>query len=142
MIPNFSATFRSLLPASPITKAVDEARRMAQQHREAGGAVAGGRDGNAESGFVIPPNIEPAETLNAIQAKLRGSSGAGRDQGASAAVAIKRDAGRLVVAAECVKLVGGGDYDRGIRLLKRLIAEIRARRVLMRSGDFQGRRRV
>src|SRR3954471_22086092 len=71
----FANTFRSLT-ASPIASAVHEARRMARQRLEAGGAAVAlaptSRAGSpADSHDVLlPPDIDADEVVKAINAKL------------------------------------------------------------------------
>jgi hypothetical protein len=55
------------------------------------------------------------------------------DGGSGALKALqKRSDGRVVVPAELVKRLGGGDMNRGVNLLEGIIAHIRTLRILDR----------
>jgi hypothetical protein len=133
-------TLRSLT-ASPMTTAIDQARRMAQHRLEAGGIVSGhGRDDDDPGpfGFVLPSDIDPVVLATAIEDGLRPSGRHQFDRPGAALLTIDITAdGRIVVPRHCL---GHGAVDRGKRFLDRIISEIRARRTLMMSREVSSGR--
>ena len=63
MLFDLARSLRSLTQLSPITTAVNEARRMARHHFEHGGAAASGRNGDQTSqrDFPLPSDIDVVE---------------------------------------------------------------------------------
>jgi hypothetical protein len=121
---NMAATLRSLTK-SPITSALDQARRMAKQHLNAGGGVADAVGGGDE-GVVLPANIDTGAITAAISAALGARSGRPRGQPSSDMLVQRRD-GRLVVRLDYIERLGDGDLARGERILVRLIDDQRRR---------------
>src|SRR3954465_6699585 len=78
---NFTPTFRALTSGSPITTALDEARRMARRHLETGGAVVPAQGRKRSAGFLVPAEVDGAALVAAIGAKLRAgdNTGSGRN---------------------------------------------------------------
>ena len=74
------------LTASPMSTAIDQARRMAQRRLEAGGAVPPGRDCDDDQPgpayFMLPDDIDPPILATAIEDGRRGSFGHRLDGGA------------------------------------------------------------
>jgi hypothetical protein len=135
MLLNFGPTFRSLTASSPIKTVVDQAHRQARRWLENGGAVsAKSRAADHTGAFVIPSDVDPVALTAAIDEKLRGGRGSrsGRDAAATTVLEHGTDGSR-VVAALYVQRLGDGDYNRGKRFLGRVVADMRARRVLSRS---------
>ena len=133
MLPNFAGMMRSLLPASPVAKALDQSHRQARRWLDTGGAVSTtGRGSNRQEpkGFVVPRDIDRIALTAAINAKLRGQIARPRSTAAAVEVIQRTDGGRLVVTAEIVRRLGGGDEERGRRFLDPAIRDqgIRARR--------------
>ena len=101
---------------------------MARRHLEAGGPVASPRsyaDHHAvPADFVLPPDIDADEVVNAIEARLSelGSTPI------QAPPLIERRAGRrVVVPGQHILRLGDGKFDRGRRFLHMIIGQIRAR---------------
>ena len=77
MLPNFTGMMRSLLPASPVAKALHQAHQMARQHFEHGGVATPARDARGGgAGFVVPLDINPV-ALPAVVAALRANPSPG-----------------------------------------------------------------
>jgi hypothetical protein len=72
MLFDFDKTFRSLT-AFPFASILDQAHRMAPRHLEAGGAAAGGVDGDrpTKRDFLVPRDIDPVDLAMFIEAELR-----------------------------------------------------------------------
>jgi hypothetical protein len=115
--------------ASPITAALNQARQMARRHLEHGGAAVAPDEPDGHNDFVLPPDIDLAAMDAAIQAKLHGGDGAGLGSRRSALHIDKT--GRVVVPDDYVRRLGGGDYERGKRLIDQFVNDIRRLRVLM-----------
>jgi hypothetical protein len=114
---NMAATLRSLTK-SPITSALDQARRMAKQHLESGGNVTHAAGGGDE-GVLLPADVN----VDAVVAAIAAAFGGGIDRRRLAADAlVQRRDGRLVVRRTAVERLGGGDFESGKRRLARLIA--------------------
>src|SRR6202140_2259882 len=131
-------TLRSLTAASPITTAINEARRQARRHLEAGGTAAPARgrvdDRAGPADFVLPADIEADDVAKAIEAKLRGTRGSPSDRRSRVQHMLERKAGgRVVVSGYHLLRLGDGRFDRGRRFMERIISDIRARRGLTRS---------
>ena len=131
---NLDQTFRALT-TSPISTAVDQAHRMAQRRLEAGGPAVSARgrvgDHSGARDFVLPPDVDPVEVAEAIEAKLRGGRGSAHERGNGAHLVLAtRPDGRVLVPAEMVQRLGEGMIDRGRRILDRIVGDIRAHRVL------------
>jgi hypothetical protein len=118
---NMAATLRSLTK-SPITSALDQARRMAKQHLESGGNVTPGAGGGDE-GVVLPAGVDVGVVAAAISAALIGSDSYRRRQPAAVTLSRRQD-GRFSVRRDYVKRLGDGDFDRVKRRLAALIAKI------------------
>jgi hypothetical protein len=118
---NMAATLRSLTK-SPITSALDQARRMAKQHLEAGGNVTGAA-GGGDDGVVLPPAVDASAVSAAISGALGASFGRQRGRPIFNALIRRRD-GRAVVRRDYVERLGEGDFERGKRRLASLIARI------------------
>ena len=135
---SLAPTLRALTTGSPITTAINEARRMARRHLEAGGAVmpVDGRKGSP--GFVVPADVDVVALAAAIEAKLRagGNAGSGRS-GGPLNLLERRPDGRLVVPRAVLEQLGTGDAVRGEQLLERLVSEMRSRRILVASRTRQ-----
>jgi hypothetical protein len=122
---NMAATLRSLTK-SPITSALDQARRMAKQHLESGGNVAPAVGGD-DDGVVLPAGVDAGAMASAIAAALGARSERRRVQSPSEMLVQRRD-GRLVVRRTAVERLGGGDFESGKRILVRLFDNQRHRR--------------
>jgi hypothetical protein len=114
---NMAATLRSLTK-SPITSALDQARRMARQHLEAGGDVNAG--GGGDEGVVLPAGIDASAIASAIVSALGANCGRLRGQ-PSADMLVQRRDGRFFVRWSYVEQLGDGDFERGKRRLERLL---------------------
>jgi hypothetical protein len=110
------------LTKSPITSALDQARRTAKQHLDAGGNVAPAAGGGDE-GVLLPADIDADAVAAAITAALIGASSRQRGKPASDTLVQCRD-GRFVVRRHCVERLGCGDFERGKRRLAGLVAKI------------------
>jgi hypothetical protein len=115
---NMAATLRSLTK-SPITSALDQARRMAKQHLEAGGNVTSAADGD-DGGVSLPIGVDAGVVAAAIAAALGATSGRPRGQPLSNMLVQRRD-GRFFVRRNYVERLGDGDFERGKRRLDRLL---------------------
>jgi hypothetical protein len=115
---NMAATLRSLTK-SPITSALDQARRMAKQHLEAGGNVTPAA-GDGDAGVVLPAGVDAGVVAAAIAAELGATSGRLRGQ-PSADMLVQRRDGRFFVRWSYVEQLGDGDFERGKRRLERLL---------------------
>src|SRR4051812_9998378 len=123
---NFAPTLRALTSGSPITAALDEARRMARRHLEAGGAVLPAQGRKRSAGFLVPAEVDAVALAAAIERRLRANSNAGMGQSVSLLnVLERRPDGRVVVSRAVLERLGGGNADRGERFLARLISEMR-----------------
>ena len=144
MLFNLAQTLRSLT-TSPVSKAFDQARRMAQRRLEAGGPAVSARsrvdDGADARDFVLPSDVDPVEVATAMEAKLRDGRGSSAERGNSppSLLAIRPD-GSVVVPANHVMRLGDGAVDRGGRVLERLVSDIRAHRIrkMMRRLSIDG----
>jgi len=135
MLPNFTGMMRSLLPASPVAKALDQSHRQARRWLDTGGAVSTtgrGSDRQEPEGFVVPHDIDRVALTAAINAKLRGQIAQPCSTAAAVEVIQRTDGGRLVVPADIARRLGGGDEKQGRRFLEQAISDIRGRRVLQR----------
>jgi hypothetical protein len=120
------------LTGSPIDTALSQAHRMARRHLEAGGAAvgSGGRDGGHD--FPVPLDVDPAAVAAEIKAKLRGGLDRRTGHSEHALDILGTDAdGRIAVRREQIERLGEGDFERGRRVLDRVINDIRRLRVLM-----------
>lgn len=54
---NLAPTLRALTSGSPITTALNEARRMARRHLDTGGAAVSAQNRPGSAGFVVPADI-------------------------------------------------------------------------------------
>jgi hypothetical protein len=120
------------LTASPIGTLVDQAHRMARRRLESGGAASSkrsrGDDDVADTEFVLPLDIDPADVALAIHAKLHAGRGAQAGLGDDLLNVLERRAGgRVVVPGFHLLRLGDGRFDRGRRFLHALIGQIRAR---------------
>jgi hypothetical protein len=122
---NMAATLRSLTK-SPITTALDQARRMAKQHLEAGGNVTPAA-GDGDEGVVLPAGIDASAIAWAIAGALGASTSRRRGQPPSDMLEHRRD-GRLAVRRSYIAQLGDGDLAHGKRWLSRLIDNQRRRR--------------
>jgi hypothetical protein len=122
---------RALAAASPITRAANEAHRMARRRLEAGGTASPspkrvGPDA-APTDFFLPVDVDADAVRKAIEAKLRGR---GSYQPSDATPVIeKRAGGRVVVPARHLLRLGDGDFARGKQFMHGMISQFRARGV-------------
>ena len=90
---------------------------------------------------MLPPDVDPVEVAEAIEAKLRDGRGSSAERGNSplSLLAIRPD-GSVVVPANHVMRLGDGAVDRGRRVLERLVSDIRAHRIrkMMRRLSTDG----
>jgi hypothetical protein len=121
---NMAATLRSLTK-SPITSALDQARRMAKQHLEAGGNVTPAA-GDGDAGVVLPAGIDASAIASAIAGAL-GASGGWRHVEPLSDMLVQRRDGRLVVRRTYIEQLGDGDLVHGKRRLAWLIDDQRRR---------------
>jgi hypothetical protein len=115
---NMAATLRSLTK-SPITSALDQARRMAKQHLEAGGNVTPAA-GDGDAGVVLPAGIDASGIASAIVSALGANCGRLRGQPSADMLVQQRD-GRFFVRRNYVERLGDGDFERRKRRLERLL---------------------
>jgi hypothetical protein len=129
---NLAPTLRALTAGSPITMALYEARRMAQQYRERGGAVVLAKAVSAD--FVVPPEVDVLALVAAIEATLRTGSGAGLDRSSAPLNLLERRSdGQLVVPRMVLERLGTGDAACGEKVLKHLMNETQRQRVRRRT---------
>jgi hypothetical protein len=135
-------TLRSLT-MSPVASALDQAHRMARRHLEAGGA-AGPASGKAKpttpaaEEFDLPEDVDADEVLAAIHAKL---GGAGKPRRHDEPDVLERKAGgRIAVSGYHILRLGDGRYDLGKRYIQRIVSDIRARRIQLRTKALMRRR--
>jgi hypothetical protein len=121
---NMVATLRSLTK-SPITSALDQARKMARRHLETGGNV-NAAGGGSDDGVVLPTDIDAGALVAAIAAALRTSSSRRDAQPPSDMLVQWRD-GRIVVRRSYIEQLADGDFERGMERLARFITDVRAR---------------
>ena len=120
------------LTRSPITSALHEARRMARPHFhfEEGGVVPHeGRveDQNDDGDFQLPLDVDPMAVALVINAKLRDGRtmpGLGDDP---MMLLERRAGGRIVVGGHHLLRLGDGNFAKGKRFMRSLIARIRHR---------------
>ena len=126
---NFAPTLRALTAGSPITRVMQEVRRMARRHLETGGAVVPAQGRLGSVGFRVPADVDVVRLRAAIEAKLRagGYVKLGRNSGLSNLLERRTD-GRFVVLQPILVQIGGGNADSGRLFLERLTTEIRRRR--------------
>jgi hypothetical protein len=130
---NLAPTLRALTAGSPITTALHEARRMAQQYRERGGAVVSAKAGAA--GFVVSPEVDAVALAAAIEVTLRTGSGAKSDRSSARLNLLERRSdGQLVVPRMVLERLGTGDAACGEKVLKHLINETQRQRVRRRTA--------
>ncbi len=126
---NFVPTLRALTAGSPITRVMQEVRRMARRHMETGGAVVPAQGRMGSVGFRVPADVDVVRLRAAIEARLRagGYIKLGRNSGLSNLLERRAD-GRFVVLQPILVQIGGGNADSGERFLERLVSEMRRRR--------------
>jgi hypothetical protein len=130
----FDKMFGSLT-LSPIQTAINEAKRMAQRHFEAGGTVRSlndEKDADGAADFVVPSDVELITPIaSAIEKRLRaaGCSQEGSRRMARQAIEAGAD-GRVVIPAALVKRLGNGEFKRGRADLERLVSDLRVERLL------------
>jgi hypothetical protein len=120
------------LTRSPITSALHEARHMARPHFhfEEGGVVPHeGRveDQNDDGDFQLPLDVDPMAVALVINAKLRDGRtmpGLGDDP---MMLLERRAGGRIVVGGHHLLRLGDGNFAKGKRFMRSLIARIRHR---------------
>jgi len=78
--------------------------------------------------FVVPKDIDPAEIVAAIEAKLRGEGAAPPADDATRPVIERRTGGRVVVPGYHLLRLGDGRFDLGKRFINGLVWDIRRRR--------------
>jgi hypothetical protein len=122
------------LTRSPATAAIEEAHRMARRRFESGGATGSAADKPTARDFVLPAGVDPLQVAMAIEPKLRADkrSTSNGDSSSRLHGLQRRSDGRVVVPAELVERLGGGDMNRGVNLLEGIIAHIRTLRILDR----------
>jgi hypothetical protein len=126
---NLAPTLRALTAGSPITTALHEARRMAQQYRERGGAAVSAQ-GTMSAGFLLPADIDAVALAVAIEATLRTGSGAKSDRSSTRLNLLeRRSGGQLVVPRMVLERLGTGDAACGEKVLKHLM-KLRASEVV------------
>jgi hypothetical protein len=130
---NLAPTLRALMAGSPITTALHEARRMAQQYRERGGAAVLAKAGAA--GFVMPSEVDAVALVAAIEATLRTGSIAGSDRSSARLNLLERRSdGQLVVPRIVLERLGTGDAACGEKVLKHLMNETQSQRGRKRTA--------
>jgi len=120
------------LTRSPITSALHSARHMARPFRfEEGGVVASheGRveDHHNEQEFDLPADVDPMAVALALDEKLRHGQttpGLGDDP---MMLLERRSGGRIVVGGHHLLRLGDGNFAKGKRFMRSLIARIRHR---------------
>jgi hypothetical protein len=121
---------------SPVQSAINEARRMAQRHFEAGGSVRSlkndEKDADGATDFVVPSDVDLIIPIAlAIEKRLRAAGSSQEESRRIARQAIEPDPdGRVVIPAALLKRVGDGDYKRGRSQLERLVSDQRIERLL------------
>ena len=131
MFSGFLNTFRSLT-ASPITRALAEARHMARRRLEAGGAVARpaysartpprfARPAPAAGDFVVPCDIDTRTFAAAI------ASGAAKPLANGPINLLVESAadGQFIIPERRIARIGGGSVGRGRDILNRLVTDLR-----------------
>ena len=111
---------------------------MARRRLQTGGAVAsacsriGG--GAGPSGFAVPVDIDPVDLAMAIERKLSDGGGSRPVRGRNIEKLLETlPDGRIAIPQAVLEQLGGGVAACGERLLRRLIVDIRAGRIIMRS---------
>ena len=142
MLFSLGNTFRSLT-MSPMNSVLQQVRRQARAHLERGGvAVPTSKDAKKVSvpleGIVLPPDIDPADVMSAIETKL-GDAGKQRQRD-EPDVLERRAGGRIAVSGYHILRLGDGRYDLGKRYTQRLVNDIRARRIQLRTKALMRRR--
>jgi hypothetical protein len=121
------------LTGSPITRAISEAHRMARRRLDAGGAaVSARRPACYRSGptdYMLPADIDPLAVATAVAARLHRGHTSNRSKHAPQLIQTMPN-GSAIVSKDRVVWIGDGDFGRGVRVLERLIADIRVRRML------------
>jgi hypothetical protein len=121
------------LTRSPITSALHEARRMARPNFrfEDGGVVVPheGRveEENDDGDFLLPADVDPMAIALAMNEKLRDgrqTPGLGDDP---MMLLERRSGGRIVVGGHHLLRLGDGNFAKGKRFMRSLIARIRHR---------------
>jgi hypothetical protein len=109
---------------------------MARPHLQEGGIVPHeGRveDQNDDGDFVLPSDVREEAVWSEIQDRLRAKRFSMPKRSNGATSSLKTTAGgRVFVPADVVLLLGDGRVDRGKRVLKRIVNEVRQRRMLDR----------
>jgi hypothetical protein len=130
MMFNFASTLRGLTAGSPITTALREARRMARAHMKKGGVAVPAKAQSRPAGFVVPPDIDAAALGMAIEEKLRVRGNVRSERSSGLLKLLERTPdGQVVVPQVVLERLGDGAVERGERFVKRIIIEIRNRKV-------------
>ena len=98
---------------SPIQTAIDQAHRQARLLQTGGAVLANG----ADNGYVVPIDIEPSVMASAIEGKLCNRRHRPERMSDIPAVLQVAEGGRIAVRSDVVQRLGGGDADRGRRIL-------------------------
>jgi hypothetical protein len=128
-------TLRSLT-MSPMNSVMQQVHRQTRGHLERGGtATPAGKDAKKVSvpleGIVLPPDIDAADVMSAIETKL---GGAGKQRQRDEPDVLERRAGgRIAVSGYHILRLGDGRYDLGKRYMQRIVNDIRARRIQRRT---------
>jgi hypothetical protein len=127
MLFEMARALRSL--TSPLTAALHEAHKMTRPfHFEEGGAVPHeGRvvDHDDDGDFLLPPDVDPMVVALAIDEKLRDgrkAAGLGDDP---MRLLERRAGGRIVVAGHNLLRLGDGNFAKGKRFMRGLVAKLR-----------------
>ena len=133
----------SNLTLSPTNSVLQQVRRQARPHLETGGTATPTSKNvkkppaTAEE-FLLPPDIDAAEVLAAIEAKLGGSARHRRHDEPD--VLERKAGGRIAVSGYHILRLGDGRYDLGKRYIQRIVNDIRARRIQRRTKALLRRR--
>ena len=131
------------LTTAPMNSVMQHVHRQARAHLERGGtATLASKDAKkppetAEE-FLLPPDIDDAEVMCAIEMKLGGSARQGRRDEPD--VLERKADGRIAVSGYHILRLGDGRYDLGKRYMQRLVNDIRARRLQLRTKALLRRR--
>jgi hypothetical protein len=128
---------------SAVDSALQQVHRQARPHLKTGGtATPTSKDvkkppETAEE-FLLPPDIDPADVMSAIETKL---GGAGKQrQRDEPDVLARKTGGRIAVSGYHILRLGDGRYDLGKRYMQRIVSDIRAQRVRRRTQALLRRR--
>jgi hypothetical protein len=131
MLLGLAHSLRSLT-TSPVTAALQQARRMAQRRLAAGGTSGPARQVDDDTGpaeFLLPADLDPALVAIAIHAELHGDRGAQAGLGDDLLnVLERRSGGRVVVPGYHLLRLGDGRFDRGKRFMHGVISKLRGER--------------